>query len=317
MPAVLVLATTEAPRVFTGDELSLLQALAAEAALALDRGQLGRRAGRCARAGAARCVDRQEGAVRARPRRRAQGRRRGDRLRDRRQPLLPQARRTGRADADRRRVGRSGVRSDRSRRRPSRGLEPRRARPQDRGRRRHPRGVGAHRSDARRDGGPARARQPRRPRDAGPRVREDDRDLRAPPLGARRVVGRGDRARRGRRARTGDCDPRRAAAPRERAAPRTTDRAPQGGPGRDERAPARDRPPAARGRGDEAARCGRGRLLPLRLGQFAPPLRGRPRARSEARRLRVPGRALGRRAIQPSPCRTPPTRGSRARSRRR
>ena len=37
VPAVLVLATTKAPRVFTGDELSLLQALAAEAALALDR----------------------------------------------------------------------------------------------------------------------------------------------------------------------------------------------------------------------------------------------------------------------------------------
>jgi PAS domain S-box-containing protein len=35
--AVLVLATTTAPRVFTGNELSLLQALAAEAALALDR----------------------------------------------------------------------------------------------------------------------------------------------------------------------------------------------------------------------------------------------------------------------------------------
>jgi PAS domain S-box-containing protein len=35
--AVLVLATTEAPRVFTTDEQSLLQALAAEAALALDR----------------------------------------------------------------------------------------------------------------------------------------------------------------------------------------------------------------------------------------------------------------------------------------
>ena len=37
MPAVLVLATTEAPRAFTGDELSLIQALAAEAALAFDR----------------------------------------------------------------------------------------------------------------------------------------------------------------------------------------------------------------------------------------------------------------------------------------
>jgi PAS domain S-box-containing protein len=37
VPAVLVVATTKAPRVFTGDELSLLQALAAEAALALDR----------------------------------------------------------------------------------------------------------------------------------------------------------------------------------------------------------------------------------------------------------------------------------------
>ena len=119
----------------------------------------------------------------------------------------------------------------------------------------------------------------------------------APPPGARRMVGRGDRARRGRRPRTGDCDPRRAAAPRERAASRATDRAPQGGPGRDERAPARNRPSAARGRGDEAARCGRGRLLPLRLGQFASPLRGRPRARPEARRLRVPGRAVGRRAI--------------------
>jgi PAS domain S-box-containing protein len=35
--AVLVIVTTQAPRVFTGDELSLLQALAAEAALALDR----------------------------------------------------------------------------------------------------------------------------------------------------------------------------------------------------------------------------------------------------------------------------------------
>jgi PAS domain S-box-containing protein len=37
VPAVLVLATTESPRVFTGDELSLVQALSAEAALALDR----------------------------------------------------------------------------------------------------------------------------------------------------------------------------------------------------------------------------------------------------------------------------------------
>ena len=37
VPAVLVIATTQAPRVFTGDEVSLLQALAAEAALALDR----------------------------------------------------------------------------------------------------------------------------------------------------------------------------------------------------------------------------------------------------------------------------------------
>ena len=37
VPAVLVLATTEAPRAFTGDELSLIQALAAEAALAFDR----------------------------------------------------------------------------------------------------------------------------------------------------------------------------------------------------------------------------------------------------------------------------------------
>jgi len=37
VPAVLVLATTQAPRAFTGDELSLIQALAAEAALAFDR----------------------------------------------------------------------------------------------------------------------------------------------------------------------------------------------------------------------------------------------------------------------------------------
>ena len=37
VPAVLVLATTREPRIFTGDELALLQALAAEAALALDR----------------------------------------------------------------------------------------------------------------------------------------------------------------------------------------------------------------------------------------------------------------------------------------
>jgi two-component system phosphate regulon sensor histidine kinase PhoR len=37
VPAVLVVATTDEPRVFTTDELSLLQALAAEAALALDR----------------------------------------------------------------------------------------------------------------------------------------------------------------------------------------------------------------------------------------------------------------------------------------
>jgi PAS domain S-box-containing protein len=37
VPAVLVVATTTAPKVFSGDELSLLQALAAEAALALDR----------------------------------------------------------------------------------------------------------------------------------------------------------------------------------------------------------------------------------------------------------------------------------------
>jgi PAS domain S-box-containing protein len=37
VPAVLILVTTHAPKVFDGDELSLLQALAAEAALALDR----------------------------------------------------------------------------------------------------------------------------------------------------------------------------------------------------------------------------------------------------------------------------------------
>ncbi|HEU5066211.1 MAG TPA: GAF domain-containing protein, partial [Gaiellaceae bacterium] len=37
VPAVLVVATTQAPKVFSGDELSLLQALAAEAALALGR----------------------------------------------------------------------------------------------------------------------------------------------------------------------------------------------------------------------------------------------------------------------------------------
>ena len=37
VPAVLVVATTDAPKVFTGDELSLLQAVAADAALALDR----------------------------------------------------------------------------------------------------------------------------------------------------------------------------------------------------------------------------------------------------------------------------------------
>jgi two-component system, NtrC family, sensor histidine kinase KinB len=37
VPAVLIVATTRAPKVFDGDELSLLQALAAEAALALDR----------------------------------------------------------------------------------------------------------------------------------------------------------------------------------------------------------------------------------------------------------------------------------------
>ena len=37
VPAVLVIATTQEPRAFSGDELALLQALAAEAALALDR----------------------------------------------------------------------------------------------------------------------------------------------------------------------------------------------------------------------------------------------------------------------------------------
>jgi len=37
VPAVLVIATTREPRLFTGDELALLQALAAETALALDR----------------------------------------------------------------------------------------------------------------------------------------------------------------------------------------------------------------------------------------------------------------------------------------
>ena len=181
VPAVLVLATTKAPRVFTGDELSLLQALAAEAALALDR---------------ASSADALADALQRERLVASIGRKVRSELdlddvlrvaveatgvRDRCQPLLPQARRTERADADRRRVDRSRVRPDRRRRRPSRGLEPRRARPQDRGRRRHPRGVGAHRSDARRDGDAARARQPRRPRDAGPRVRQDDRDLRAPP----------------------------------------------------------------------------------------------------------------------------------------
>ncbi len=96
----------------------------------------------------------------------------------------------------------------------------------------------------------------------------------------------------------GHRDPRGAAPPRERAAARTADGAPQCRSGGDERAPARDRPPAARRRGDEAARCRRGRLLPLRRGQLAPPLRGRPRPRSGARRLRAPRRALGRHSVR-------------------
>ena len=97
VPAVLILATTKAPKVFEGDELSLLQALAAEAALALDRT---RSADALAEA-----LERErliasigtQGSLRARPRRRAPRGGGGDRRRGRRRPLLPAPRRTGAA----------------------------------------------------------------------------------------------------------------------------------------------------------------------------------------------------------------------------
>ena len=114
--------------------------------------------------------------------------------------------------------------------RPAGRHEPRGARAPHRGRRGHARGIGVfedpelggieplHELDS-----------PRSARDAGPRVRPDDRRLRVPPRRAGRVVGCRDRPRRGRCARARDCDPRRAAAPRERAAPRAADCAAQGG----------------------------------------------------------------------------------------
>ena len=79
VPAVLVIATTREPRVFTGDELALLQALAAEAGLALDRARSADCARGCARARAGGRIDRPEGALRARSGGRAPGRRRGER----------------------------------------------------------------------------------------------------------------------------------------------------------------------------------------------------------------------------------------------
>ena len=196
VPAVLVIATTREPRIFTGDELALLQALAAEAALALDRSSLGERARGSARARAARGVDRAQGALRGRPRGRAPGRRRGDRP-GRRHALLPPAGRAGRADADSRRVGRGGLRPDRGRGRSASGLEPRGPRAAHGGGRRCPRGAGSRGSEARRDSGAARPRRARRARDTDARLRPDDRRLRAPPTrsasvaGGRGLAGRG------------------------------------------------------------------------------------------------------------------------------
>ena len=79
VPAVLVLATTKAQRAFTRDELSLMQALAAEAALALDRARSADALADALERERLVASIGEQGALRARPRRRAQGRGRGDR----------------------------------------------------------------------------------------------------------------------------------------------------------------------------------------------------------------------------------------------
>ena len=86
-------------------------------------------------------------------------------------------------------------------------------------------------------------------------------------------------------------------------AARAADRAAQGGPGRDERAAARDGAPAARRRGDEAARRGCGRLLPLRRRALGAPLRSRLRrsTRSSSSSSSRPEREVEGRFDEPLP----------------
>ncbi len=141
VPAVLVIATTREPRVFTEEDLAVLQALAAETALALDRAhsasalaealereRLVASIGRKVRSeidleAVLRVAVEETG--------KAMGATR----------CFLTARRAGWTDADSRRVGRRRLRSDRSGRRSTSGLESRRPRTSNGGRQRRPHGA--------------------------------------------------------------------------------------------------------------------------------------------------------------------------------
>ena len=136
----------------------------------------------------------------------------------------------------------------------------------------------------------SRARHARRARHAGDRLRPHDRRARAPPARARAVVaGRRGTGRGGRpRARPGAAHGE--AAGRERTPARRAVGAAEGRPDGDQRARARRGAPAAGRRGGRAAAGRGGRLLPARPAAGSAPLRGGARLARRHRRLRVPGR---------------------------
>ena len=304
VPAVLVVATTGEPQGVQRDELALLQALAAEAALALDRAR--------SASALAEALERERLVA-------SIGRKVRSEL-DLDAVLGVAVEETGRALGVARcflRLGEPGgpmpiaaewdaegfVPIGRGRT-TARRVEPRSPRAANGAVGDVARGRGARRPGSRRCSGAARPRHPGGARHAGARFRPDDRSLRVPPPGSRGLAGGGGRRSPKRSRASWAGDPRRAASRRRTTAARAAGRAAQGRAGRDERAPAGNRPSAARGRSDEAARRRRRGLLPVRRGQLRPPLRRRLRARPGARRVRVPDRLARSTGGSASPSRT-------------
>ena len=248
----------------------------------------------------------------------ASGRRRGDRQGAGRHALLPAARRAGRADADSRRVGRRGLRPDRRRGRSAPGHESRGTRAANCGRQRRPRRARAGRPEL--GGIQGMLDLGRRWRCS--RLRSSSStgwSASSGCTGPSRALARGrDLAGRGCVPRGRDRVSHGAAARGEQAAARAADGTAHAAQVVTSELRARDGAPAARRRGDQAARRRRGRLLPLRRASArccaAQPSTG---SIAELVGFEFPTESRDRPdAVRPSPSEHPGLRGLRQRDRR-